>query len=81
MAEDSHPAGARRCSRGLRLRFDFHPSGTGCFGRQRLMGGILGQTQEQALAKVKALALRTMAARLERCETIPDLAEIFSVAA
>jgi len=40
-----------------------------------------GQTQEEALAKVKALALRVMADRLEHGETIPELAEVFSVPA
>ncbi len=40
-----------------------------------------GQSQEEALAKVKALALRVMADRLEHGETIPDLVDVFSVAA
>ena len=39
-----------------------------------------GSTQEDALAKVKALALRVMADRLEHGETIPELVNVFSVA-
>ena len=40
-----------------------------------------GQTQAEAVAKVKALALRVMADRLEHGEAIPELADVFSVAA
>ncbi len=40
-----------------------------------------GHTQEEALAKVKALALRVMADRLEHGEAIPELVDVFSVAA
>jgi predicted RNase H-like HicB family nuclease len=40
-----------------------------------------GRTQAEAVAKVKALALRVMADRLEHGETIPDLADVFSYAA
>ena len=40
-----------------------------------------GQTQEEAVARVKALALRVMADRLEHGETIPELADVFSVPA
>jgi predicted RNase H-like HicB family nuclease len=40
-----------------------------------------GHSEEEALAKVKALALRVMADRLEHGETIPDLTYVFSVAA
>ena len=40
-----------------------------------------GQTQAEALAKVKALALRVMADRLEHGEAIPELVDIFSVPA
>lgn len=38
-----------------------------------------GQTQAEAVAKVKALALRIMADRLEHGEAIPALVEVFSV--
>jgi len=40
-----------------------------------------GQTREEAVARVKALALRVMADRLEHGEAIPGLVEVFSVAA
>lgn len=40
-----------------------------------------GSTLEDALAKVKALALRVMADRLEHGESIPQLEDVFSVAA
>ena len=40
-----------------------------------------GQTQEEALAKVKALALRIMADRLEHGEAVPELTDVFSVTA
>lgn len=40
-----------------------------------------GPTPEVAIARTKALALRVLADRLEHGETIPELAEVFSVAA
>ena len=40
-----------------------------------------GQTQAEAVAKVKALALRVMADRLEHGEVIPELVDVFSVPA
>jgi predicted RNase H-like HicB family nuclease len=40
-----------------------------------------GQTRDEALAKVKALALRVLADRLEHGEAIPELVDVFSVAA
>jgi predicted RNase H-like HicB family nuclease len=40
-----------------------------------------GRTQEEVLAKVKALALRVMADRLEHGEAIPELVDVFSVSA
>lgn len=39
-----------------------------------------GQTKEQAVAKVEALALRTLADRLEHGEPTPQLPQIFSAA-
>jgi len=38
-----------------------------------------GQTQDEAIAKAKALALRVMADRLEHGEDIPDLKEVFAI--
>ena len=40
-----------------------------------------GQAQAEAVAKVKALALRVMADRLEHGEAIPELVDVFSVPA
>ena len=39
-----------------------------------------GQTKEKAVAKVEALALRTLADRLEHGEPIPELPQIFKAA-
>ena len=45
--------------------------------------GVLayGETRDDAIAKVKALALRVLADRLEHGEAIPDLEDVFKVAA
>lgn len=40
-----------------------------------------GKTRDDAIAKAKALALRVMADRLEHGEAIPDLEDVFQVAA
>ena len=40
-----------------------------------------GQSQAEAVAKAKALALRVIADRLEHGEDVPESAEMFSVAA
>ena len=40
-----------------------------------------GATRDEAIAKVKALALRVMADRLDHGETVPELVKVFSVAA
>ncbi len=42
---------------------------------------VYGTTREEAISKVEALALRTLADRLENGEKIPDLNELFRVAA
>ena len=39
-----------------------------------------GKTRDEAISKVKALALRVMADRLEHGEEIPELKEVFAVA-
>jgi predicted RNase H-like HicB family nuclease len=41
---------------------------------------VYGQTREEARAKVEALALRTLADRLEQGEAVPELPPIFSAA-
>ena len=38
-----------------------------------------GKSREEATSKVKALALRVLADRLEHGETIPELREVFAV--
>lgn len=40
-----------------------------------------GRGREEAIAKVKALALRVLADRLENGEEIPELREVFAVPA
>jgi hypothetical protein len=42
---------------------------------------VYGTTREEAVARVKALALRVLADRLEHGETVPELVEAFSVGA
>ena len=43
--------------------------------------GVLmyGETREEAIARVQALALRVMADRLEHGEAIPEVLEVFTV--
>jgi predicted RNase H-like HicB family nuclease len=40
-----------------------------------------GQTREEAISRVKALALRVLADRLEHGENIPELRQVFEIAA
>ena len=40
-----------------------------------------GKTRSEAISKVKALALRVLADRLEHGEALPEMIEVFSVAA
>lgn len=42
---------------------------------------VYGQTRQEAIAKVKALALRVLADRLEHGEPIPEVNDVFSVVA
>ena len=42
---------------------------------------VYGQSREDALAKVKALALRVLADRLEHGEPVPELSPLFAEAA
>ena len=42
---------------------------------------VYGQTRGEALSKVKALALRVLADRLEHGEEIPALTELFATSA
>lgn len=45
--------------------------------------GVLayGQSREEAITRAKALALRVLADRLEHGEVVPQMANVFSVAA
>ena len=40
-----------------------------------------GQTREDAISRVQALALRVLADRLDHGETIPELRQVFAVPA
>jgi len=40
---------------------------------------VYGQSQGEAISKVKALALRVLADRLEHGEEIPELRDVFAV--
>jgi len=40
-----------------------------------------GNTREEAVARVEALALRVIADRLDHWETIPELGELFALSA
>ena len=42
---------------------------------------VYGATRDEAVARVKALALRVLPDRLEPGETIPELMQVFSVTA
>ena len=47
------------------------------------LSGVMGygQSREEAISKVEALALRVIADRLEHGESIPELDELFAVPA
>lgn len=42
---------------------------------------VYGHTREEAISKVKALALRVLADRLENGENVPELGDVFAVSA
>ena len=42
---------------------------------------VYGQSRDEAIALAKALALRVLADRLEHGELVPEMANVFSVAA
>lgn len=44
-------------------------------------GMVYGATRDEAIFKAEALALRVLADRLDHGEEIPDLREVFTVAA
>jgi predicted RNase H-like HicB family nuclease len=42
---------------------------------------VYGHSREEAISKVKALALRVLADRLENGENVPELGDVFAVSA
>ena len=42
---------------------------------------VYGQTRDEAVSKVKALALRVIADRIEHGETVPEVSDLFAVPA
>lgn len=42
---------------------------------------VYGDTRQEAIKRVQALALRVIAERLDHGESIPELAELFAVSA
>ncbi len=40
---------------------------------------VYGETRDEAVSKVEALALRTIADRLDHGEAIPELKELFAI--
>jgi len=42
---------------------------------------VYGQTREEAISRVEALALRVIADKLEHGEAVPELDELFAVTA
>ncbi len=65
----------------LQIEFDQESDGRWIAEIPALPGVMAyGATREEARAKVEALALRTLADRLEHGETVPELGELFVAA-
>ena len=65
----------------LRIEFDREDDGRWIAEIAALPGVMAyGASQKEARAKVAALALRTLADRLEHGETVPELGELFVAA-
>jgi predicted RNase H-like HicB family nuclease len=65
----------------LRIEFEQEDDGRWIAEIPELSGVMIyGDTREDAKAKVEALALRTLAERLDHGETNPELGELFVVA-
>ncbi len=65
----------------LRIEFDHEDDGRWIAEIPALPGVMAyGASQKEAQAKVEALALRTLADRLEHGETVPELGELFVAA-
>ena len=71
----------RRGTDVLRIEFEQEADGRWVAEISELSGVMAyGATQQEAQAKVEALALRVLADRLEHGETIPALGELFVAA-
>ena len=65
----------------LRIEFDHEDDGRWIAEIPALPGVMAyGASRKEARAKVEALALRTLADRLEHGETVPELGELFVAA-
>ncbi len=65
----------------LRIEFDHEDDGRWIAEIPALPGVMAyGASQKEAQAKVEALALRTLADRLEHGEIVPELGELFVAA-
>ncbi len=65
----------------LRIEFEQEDDGRWIAEISALSGVMAyGATREEAQAKVEALALRTLADRLDHGETIPELGDLFVAA-
>ena len=65
----------------LRIEFDREDDGRWIAEIPALPGVLAyGASQKEAQAKVEALALRTLADRLEHGEAVPELGELFVAA-
>ena len=65
----------------LRIEFDREEDGRWIAEIPALPGVMAyGATQDEAKSRVEALALRTLADRLEHGETVPELGELFVAA-
>jgi predicted RNase H-like HicB family nuclease len=65
----------------LRIEFEREEDGRWIAEIPALPGVMAyGATQDEARAKVGALALRVLADRLEHGETVPELGELFAAA-
>lgn len=67
---------------GLTVEVDREEDGRWIAEVPQLRGALAyGQTREEAIARVQALALRVIAERLEHGEDTPGIEAVFSVAA
>jgi predicted RNase H-like HicB family nuclease len=65
----------------LSIEFDLETDGRWIAGIPELPGVMVyGDTREDALGKVEALALRVIADRLEHGEKVPSLSGLFNLA-